>query len=203
MHAVGMVGRYQVAPKHSHLLVVKRIFRYLKGTMDYGLWYPRNRNFQLSVYSDADWANCMDERKSMSGGAFFLGDSLVSWLSKKQYSISLSTTEAEYIAATTRYTQVMWMIQTLADLEVKCTSPIPIHCDNTSAISMSKNPMFHSKTKHIPIKYHFLREKVTNTVVSLHYIPSKDQMYDIFTKMLAKAQFEYLHEKLGMNPFST
>jgi len=78
MHAVGMVGRYQVAPKHSRLLVVKRIFRYLKGTMDYGLWYPRNRNFQLSVYLDADWANCVDERKSTSGGAFFLGDSLVS-----------------------------------------------------------------------------------------------------------------------------
>jgi hypothetical protein len=74
MHAVGLVGRYQAAPKQSHLLAVKRIFRYLKGTMNYGLWYPRNQNFQLSVYSDADWANCVDERKSTSGGAFFLGD---------------------------------------------------------------------------------------------------------------------------------
>jgi hypothetical protein len=92
MHVVGMVGRYQAAPKQSHLLVVKRIFRYLKGTMDYGLWYLRNHNFQLSVYSDVDWANCMDERKNMSGGAFFLRDSLVSWLRKKQGSIFLSTT---------------------------------------------------------------------------------------------------------------
>jgi hypothetical protein len=100
MHVVGMVGRYQSAPKQSHLLAVKRIFRYLKETMTYGLWYPRNQNFQLTAYLDADWANCVDERKRTSG-AFFLGDSLVAWISKKQISISLSTTEAEYIAATT------------------------------------------------------------------------------------------------------
>jgi hypothetical protein len=165
MHVVGMVGRYQVAPKEIHLQDVKRIFRYLKETMTYGLWYPKNQNLQLTSYSDADWANCVDERKSTSGGAFFLGDSLVAWLSKKQGSISLSTTEVEYIAAATCCTQVLWMIQTLADLEVKYTAPIPIHCDNTSAISVSKNPVFHSKTKHIPIKYHFLREQVTNQIV--------------------------------------
>jgi hypothetical protein len=101
MHDVGMVGRYQSAPKHSHFLVVKRIFRYLKETMNYGLWYPKNQNFQLSVYSDVDWANCMDERKSTSGGAFFLGYSLVTWLSKRQGSISLSTTKVEYITTAT------------------------------------------------------------------------------------------------------
>jgi hypothetical protein len=83
MHVVGMVGRHQSAPKQSHLIAIKRIFKYLKGTMNYGLWYPRNQNFQLSVYSDVDWDNCVDERKRTSGGAFFLGDSLVSWLSKK------------------------------------------------------------------------------------------------------------------------
>jgi hypothetical protein len=95
MHVVGMVGRYQVAPKQSHLQAIKRIFRYLKETMNYGLWYPRNQNLQLTAYSYADWANCVDERKNTSGGAFFLGDSLVAWLSKNQGSISLSTTEAE------------------------------------------------------------------------------------------------------------
>jgi hypothetical protein len=158
MHVVGMVGRYQSAPKESHLLAVKRIFRYLKETMTYGLWYPRNQNFQLTAYSNADWVNCVDERKSTSGGAFFLGDSLVAWLSKNQSSISLSTTEAEYIDAATCCTQFLWMFQTLVDLEVKYAAPIPIHCDNTSAISVSKNHVFHYKTKHIPIKYHFLRE---------------------------------------------
>jgi len=162
MHVVGMVGRYQCAPKQSHLLAVKRIFRYLKETMNYGLWYPKNQNFQLSVYSDADWDNYMDERKSTSGGAFFLGYSLVAWLSKKKGSISLSTTEVEYITIATCCTQVLWMSQKLADLEVKYVVAIPIHCDNTSAINVSKNLVFHSKTNHIPIKYHFLRERVTN-----------------------------------------
>jgi hypothetical protein len=145
-----MVGRYQSAPKQSHLVVVKRIFRYLKGTMNYGLWHPRNHNFQLLVYSDVDWANCVDERKNTSGGTFFLGDSLVAWLSKKKGSISLSTTEVEYIATTTCCTQVLWMIQTLADLEVKYAAPIPIHCDNSSAISVSKNHVFYSKTSIYP-----------------------------------------------------
>jgi hypothetical protein len=198
MHVVGMVGRYQFAPKQSHLQFVKRIFRYLKETMTYGLWYPRNQNFQLTTYSDADWANCVDERKSTSGGAFFLGDSLVAWLSKNQSSISLSTAEAEYIVVATCCTQVLWMIQTLVDFEVKYVAPIPIHCDNTSAISVSKNLVFHSKTKHIPIKYHFLRERVTNKIVQVHYIPTTEQIVDIFTKPLAKTPFEYLRQKLGV-----
>ena len=152
--------------------------------MTYGLWYRRNQNFQLIAYSYANWENCLDERKSTSGGAFFLGDSLVAQMSKKQGSISLSTTEAEYIIDATCCTQVLWMIQTLAYLEVKYTEPIPIHCDNTSSISVSKNLVLHSKTKHIPIKYHFLREKVTNRVVQLNSIPSKEHTVDIFTKPL-------------------
>jgi hypothetical protein len=157
----------------------------------------------LTTYSDVDWANCVDERKSTSGGAFFLGNSLVAWLSKKQGSISLSTTEAEYIAAATCCTQVLWMIQTFADLEVKYTAPIPIHCDDTSAISVSKNPVLHSKTKHIPIKYHFLREQVTNQIVQVHYIPTTEQIADIFTNPLAKTPFEYLRQKLGVISFHT
>jgi hypothetical protein len=203
MDAVGMVGRYQYAPKQSHLLAVKRIIRYLKETMSYGLWYPKNQNFQLLVYSDADWANSMDERKSTSERAFFLGNSLVAWLSKKKGSISLSTIEAEYIAAATCCTQVLWMIQTLVDLEVKYAAPIPIHCDNTSPISVSKNPIFHFKTKHILIKYHFLREQVTNQIVQVHYIPTIEQIADIFTKPLAKTPFEYLRQKLGAIPSHT
>jgi hypothetical protein len=174
MHVVGMVGRYQVAPKQIHLQAVKRIFRHLKGTLTYGLWYPKYQNFQLTAYSDADWENCVDERKSTSGGAFFLGDSLVAWLSRKKGSISLSTTEAKYIVAATYCTQILWMIQTLADLKVTYTDPIPIHYDNTSAISVSKNPILHSKTKHIPIKYHFLKEQVTNKIVQLNYILSTE-----------------------------
>ena len=116
----------------------------------------------------------MDERKSTSGGAFFLGDHLVAWLRKNQGSIYLSTTEDEYIAAAICCTQILWMIQTLKDLEVKYVDPIPLHCDNTSAISMYKNTVLHSKNKHIPIKYHFLMEHVTNRVVQLNFIPSTE-----------------------------
>jgi hypothetical protein len=104
MQAIGMVGFYHPAPKQSHLATFKRIFKYLKGTMTYGLWYPRNHNFQLIAYSDVYWENCLDERKSTSGGAFFLGDLLVAWLSNKKGSISLSNIEAEYITTATYYT---------------------------------------------------------------------------------------------------
>lgn len=156
MLAVGLVARYQATPKQNHLLAVKRIFRYLQGTTQYGLWYPKDKSFTLTTYTDADWASCVDDRKSTSGCAFYLGESLVAWLSKKQTSISLSTSEVEYIAAKTCCTQVMWMKQTLQDMEVSIDEPISIKYDNTSAISISKNPVLHSKTKHIPIKYHFL-----------------------------------------------
>jgi hypothetical protein len=110
IQVVRMISRYQYAPKQSHLVVFKRIFKYLKGTMTHGLWYPRNQNFQLTTYSDVDWENCFDERKSTSGGMFFLGNLLVAWISKKQGSISLSTTEVEYIDVATCCTQILWMI---------------------------------------------------------------------------------------------
>jgi hypothetical protein len=145
----------------------------------------------------------LDERKSTSGGEFFLCDLLVAWLSKKQGSISLSNIEAEYIATATCYTQILWMIQTLADLKVTYIDPIPLHCDNTSAISVSKNHVLHSKMNHIPIKYHFLKEQVTNKVVQLNYIPSTKQIADIFTKPLAKTPFEYFCQKLSVIPSLT
>jgi hypothetical protein len=159
MKVVVMVGHYQSAPKQSHLATVKRILKYLKGTMTYGLWYPRNQNFQLTTYSDVDWENCLDERKSTSRGAFFLGVSLVAWLSKKHVSISLSTTKEEYIVVSTCCTQILWMIQNLADLKVIYIDPIPLHCDNASAISVSKNHVLHSKTKHIPM-IDLLKERI-------------------------------------------
>ncbi len=121
-----------------------------------------------------------------------MGNCLVSWLSKKQSSISLSTAEAEYIAATACCTQVLWMKQTLNDVHITFEDSIPIVCDNTSAISISKNPVMHSKTKHIPIKYHFVREQVLNKTMKLDYVGTKDQVVDIFTKPIPKEAFEYL-----------
>jgi hypothetical protein len=150
--AVGMVGRFQEAPKEIHVQAIKMIFRYLKGTIDIGLWYPSKDSFTLKSYLDGDWAGSVDDIKSTSGGAFFSGESLVAWINKKQYSISLSSTEAEYIAAAECCTQVECMKQTLQDIKIVFEEPTIIHYDNTSVISLSNNHIQHSKSKHIPIK---------------------------------------------------
>eukprot|EP00253_Pinus_taeda_P026342 PITA_26342 len=147
---------------------------------------------------DVDWAGSMDDRKSTSGGAFFMGSRLVSWFSKKQSSIALSTAEAEYVAPAACCTQLLWMMQTLQDFQITCTPPITIFCDNTSAIIISKNLVMHSKAKHIPIKYHFLREQVLEQKVKLEYVPSKEQVADILTKPFPRETFEYLRQKLGV-----
>jgi hypothetical protein len=165
---------------------------------EFGLWYPKGKYLSLIAYIDADWAGCIDDRRSTSGATFYLGECLVSWLSKKQSSISLSTVEAEYIAATTCCTQVLWMKQTLTDIQVEYDEPIPIYCDNTSAINISKNPVMHSKMKHIPIKYHFLREQVAEKNIRVEYVGTKEQVADIFTKPLPWEAFEYLRQRLGV-----
>ena len=121
-----------------------------------------------------------------------MGDFFVSWLSKKQTSIALSTKEAKYIIVESCCSQVIWMKQTLEDLLVKYGNRIIINCDNTSAINISKNPILHSKTKHIPIKYHFLRDQVSQKVVKLEYVDTKEHIADIFTKPLPKEAFEHL-----------
>jgi hypothetical protein len=137
---------------------VKRIFRYLKGTKEFGLWYPKGKDLSLISYTYEDWVGCIDDRRSTSEATFYLGECLVSCLSKKQLSISLSTSEAQYIATTGCCTQVLWMKQTLIDIQFEYDEPIPIYFDNKSAINISKNSMMHSNMKHIPIKYHFLWE---------------------------------------------
>ncbi|XP_057843343.2 secreted RxLR effector protein 161-like [Cryptomeria japonica] len=186
MQSVCMVSRFQSAPKQSHLIVVKRIFKYIQGTLDFGLRYPRNTNFTLMAFTDADWAGCLDDRGSTSGAVFYLGDRLIAWHSKKQDSVSLSTAEAEYIAATSCYTQLLWMAQQLLDMGIKVPKPISIFYDNTSAINLSKNPVLHSRTKHIAIKFHFLQEKVLANEVQLLHVPTQAQVADIFTKALPK-----------------
>ena len=148
MHAVGIVGRFQENPKESHLQVVKRIFKYLQETMEFDLWYIRDANLTLHAYIDADWERSVDDKKSTSGGAFYTGSRLVSWFSKKQSSIVLSTAEVEYVAAASCCTKLLWMMKTLQDYQITCTPPISILCDNTSAINISKNLVMHSNQAH-------------------------------------------------------
>jgi hypothetical protein len=157
MLSVCMCARFQADPKEVHLRAVKRILRYLVYTPKFGLWYPKGSAFDLIGYSDADWAGCKIDRKSTSGSCQFLWRSLVSWASKKQNSVALSTAEAEYIAAGHFCAQLLWMRQTLRDYGYKF-SKVPLLCDNESAIRMADNPVEHSRTKHIAIRYHFLRD---------------------------------------------
>ncbi|KAK6161170.1 hypothetical protein DH2020_004551 [Rehmannia glutinosa] len=197
LHAVCLCARFQSNPKESHLSVVKRIFRYLKGTIQYGLFYPKNENFSLKGYSDSDYAGNIDDRKSTSGSCQFLGDCLVSWFSMKQNCVSLSTAEAEYISAAFCCTQLLWMKQTLADY--KCSfENVPMFCDNISAINIAQNPVHHNRTKHIEIRYHFLRDCVSKQKIEISFVPSQDQLADIFTKPLTSETFASIRARLGI-----
>ncbi|CAM9000062.1 unnamed protein product [Rhodiola kirilowii] len=196
-YAVGVCARYQADPKESHLLQVKRIIKYVCGTVDFGIWYTKDTNPHLVGYCDADWAGNAEDRKSTYGGCFFLGNNLVSWFSKKQNSISLSTAEAEYRAAGSSCTQLLWMKQMLSEYGVK-QEEMTLYCDNMSAISISRNPVQHSRTKHIDIRHHFIRELVEQKVVTLTHVTTDKQLVDIFTKPLDAAQFETLRSSLGL-----
>jgi hypothetical protein len=157
MLSVYMCARFQADPKEVHLRAVKRITRYLVYTPKFGLWYPKGSTFDLIGYSDADWAGCKIDRKSTLGTYQFLGRSLVSWASKKQNSVALSTAEAEYIAAGHCCAQLLWMRQTLRDYDYKL-SKVPLLCDNESAIRIADNSVEHIRSKHIDIRYHFLMD---------------------------------------------
>ncbi|GAA0141045.1 transmembrane signal receptor [Lithospermum erythrorhizon] len=196
-HSVGVCARYQENPKESHLNLVKRILKYVQGTCNHGLLYTFDTNTSLVGYCDVDWAGNMEDRKSTSGGCFFVGNNLVSWFSKKQNSVSLSTAEAEYMAAGSSCTQLIWMKQMLEEYGVK-PGVMTLYCDNMSAISISKNPVQHSRTKHIDIRHHFIRNLVQDGVVKLEHVSSDKQLADILTKGLDVNQFEYLKTALGL-----
>jgi len=195
--SVGICARFQANPKKSHLTTVKRIIRYVNDTLSYGIWYSRETNLVVAGYSDADWAGNDDDRKRTSEGCFYVGNNLVAWMSKKQTSISLSTAEAEYITAGSCCTQLLWMKTLLGDYEFYQDTMI-INCDNTSAINISNNPVQHSRTKHIDIRTHFLRDLVESEVVSLSFIPTENQLADILTKPLDGSRFESLRKAIGI-----
>jgi hypothetical protein len=195
--AVGVCARYQADPKVSHLAQVKRILKYVNGTCNYGILYSHSDCCKLIGYCDADWAGSADDRKSTSGGCFFLGNNLISWFSKKQNSVALSTAEAEYIAAGSSCSQMMWMKQMLQEYNVE-QDVLTLYCDNLSAINISKNPIQHSRTKHIDIRHHFIRDLVEDNVITLEHVNTEEQIADIFTKALDLKKFEKLRGMLGI-----
>ncbi|GJY02320.1 retrovirus-related pol polyprotein from transposon TNT 1-94 [Tanacetum coccineum] len=202
MFSVCLYARFQEAPKTSHFEAVKRIFRYIKGTSHLGLWYPKGTGLETIVYADSDHAGDYVDRKSTSGVCTFVGCCLTSWLSKKQTALAISTTKAEYVFARKACQQALWMKQALVDYEVKLED-VPVLCDNKGAIDLSKNPVLHSRTKHIKIRYHFLRDNVQKGNISIEKVSSKDNIADILTKPLKREPFNLLRLGLGlMEPIS-
>ncbi|GJV01466.1 retrovirus-related pol polyprotein from transposon TNT 1-94, partial [Tanacetum coccineum] len=154
-----LCARYQANHKESHLIAIKRIFRYLKETPNLGLWYPKGSGFNLKAYSDSDYAGCNLDKKSTSWGCQILGGKLVCWSAKNQSSVAMSSSESEYVADAGCCAQVLWIKCQLADYDV-LYDKVPIFCDNTSVIAISNNPVLHSRTKHIDIMYHFIRDHI-------------------------------------------
>lgn len=195
--SVGLCARFQANPKESHETAVKRILRYLKGTDDLCLFYPRSNVFDLKGFSDSDFAGDLVNRKSTSGTLQFLGSRPVSWSSKKQNSVALSTAEAEYVAAAACGSQLLWIRQQLRDFGIY-DDCVPSFCDNTSAINISKDPVHHSRVKHIEIRHHFLKDNVEKGYLDVKFLETEDQLADILTKPLSKDRFDRLRMELGM-----
>ncbi|GJY85933.1 retrovirus-related pol polyprotein from transposon TNT 1-94 [Tanacetum coccineum] len=197
VQAVCYCARYQARPIEKHLKEVKRIFRYLRGTINMGLWYPKGSGFELTAFSDADHAGCIDTRKSTSGGIQFLGDKLISWMSKKQDCTVMSSAEAEYVALFASCAQVMWMRTQLKDYGFNYNK-IPLYCDSQLAIAILCNPVQHSRTKHIFTRYHFIKEQVKNGIIELYFVRTEYQLANMFTKALPEDRFQYLVRRIGM-----
>ncbi|GJW75699.1 retrovirus-related pol polyprotein from transposon TNT 1-94 [Tanacetum coccineum] len=195
--AVCMCARYQAKPTKKHFEAIKLSFEYLNGLHSHGSWYTKDNAMSLTAYADADHAGCQDSRRSTSGSAQFLGDRLVSWSSKKQRSTAISTTEAEYIAMSGCCAQILWMRSQLKDYGFNFNK-IPLYCDNKSAIALCCNNVQHSRSKHIDIRHHFIREQVENRVVELYFVETNYQLADILTKALPRERFEFLLPRLGM-----
>ncbi|GJU90640.1 hypothetical protein Tco_1303063 [Tanacetum coccineum] len=192
---------HQAKPTEKHLKDVKRIFRYLRGTINMGLWYTKESGFELTGFSDADYAGCKDTFKSTSGGTHFLGEKLVSWLLKKQDCTTLSTAEAEYVSLSACCAQVIWMRTQLTDYSFNFNK-IPIYCDSKSAIAISCNPIQHSRTKHITVRYHFIKDHMEKGTIELYFVKTDYQLADLFTKALLVDRFNYLVHRLGMHSLS-
>jgi hypothetical protein len=195
--AVGVVSRFSSNPTIHHWKAVKRIFRYLKGTISHGIEYERDGK-ALVGYSDADWAGDTNDRKSTTGYTFILAGGAVTWSSKKQPTVALSTTEAEYMALTQASKEAVWIKRLLEELGTHHSGAVTINGDNQGSLSLARNAVFHARSKHIDIQHHFIREKVERNEIALEYCATKDMIADILTKALSKEQHQRLTKKLGL-----
>ncbi|XP_058754773.1 uncharacterized mitochondrial protein AtMg00810-like [Vicia villosa] len=199
-YAIHVVSKFVVAPTIVHWATVLRICRNLRGTQFQSLLFPSSSSLELRAYSDADWAGDPTDRKSTTGFCIFLGDSLISWKSKKQDIVSHSSTEAEYRAMASTTTEIVWLRWLLSDMGVILSEPTPMYCDNKSAIQIAHNSVFHERTKHIEIDCHFTRHHLQHGTITLPFISSTLQVADLFRKTHSIKRFRFLIDKLSMLP---
>ncbi len=197
-YAVGVLSKFCAKPTVAHLTAAKRVLRYLKGTQSLGLKYEGSVDESLTVYADADWAGDLDDRHSTSGNVSIMGSGAVSWMSKKQPTVALSTAEAEYVALCSATQETIWLRQLLTDIGQPPADATVIWEDNQAAISLAKNPVFHARTKHIDTRYHFIRQELQSGVIAVKYIPTNKMVADILTKPLSKSHFVELRHTLGL-----
>lgn len=202
--SVNKVCQFMAHPLESHWKAVKRILRYLNGTLSHGLLLtpsPTSPPFSLRAYSDADWATDQDDRRSTSGSCIYFGPNLISWGSKKQQLVARSSTEAEYRSMANTTADLLWIQSLLRELQVPFLTPTLL-CDNLSAVSLSHNPILHSKTKHIELDIHFVREKVLSKQLNILHVPAQDQLADPLTKPLSPSQHTAIRTKLKVFPLA-
>ncbi len=199
-YTVAALGRHAANPGVEHQHALDRLFRYLRGTSNYKLVYQHGvtDGDDLVGYVDADWGSDVNDHKSTSGYVFKLAGGAISWSSKKQGCVALSSTEAEYVAGAHAAKEAIWLGRLFAGLQQPFTFPISLRIDNQSAIAIAKNPEFHNRTKHIDIRYHFLRHKVESGELTLDYLPTNDQPADVLTKGLAREKHDRFVEEMGL-----
>lgn len=182
----------------DHWTAVKRILRYLKQSVKIGLKITRSKSTLVSGFSDADWAGCLDDRRSTGGFAIYLGTNLISWSARKQHTVSRSSTEAEYKAVADATAEIMWIQILLKEIGIESPKAARLWCDNIGAKYLSANPIFHARTKHIEVDYHFVRERVSRKLLEIDYVPSADQVADGFTKALPTQKLESFKHNLNL-----